>query len=314
MKIKHVLFFVAGCLSFIAACGLQGAVSEVQDAAQQAAKVERGRKGFDAAVTAVTIAATDAIGKAVSDATASSSAPRLRTQAEPLTVSLDTNNTGENGATLMAKGSIVVTTTDTGLNEQIDLALTWANAKLTVDGKEYTSTGQATMTGSLNITRTPYAVAGELAYKGTFTLDGESHSYNMVLKLTAMGMSWTGTVDGQPSSGSYDFPKKSDGANNNNTNNNDTSKPMACYNVDPGYEKCTHYTGSYWASDPEFSYSCGGTTNYPEQHLAACPAGHVNKCTTNTGGAMETVYYYYDDYTNLAAAQAGCGCTTCVWE
>lgn len=306
---------------FAASCGIQSAVNEINEAAEEAAKQARAQAGFEKAVSTVTEkvltqALTYASGATAAPAPAFSAAGEIHTSE-----TVDATAAVDGGGSISVKGTIkldgsypddfVGTTT---ITETLDLAVTWTGLKIkTDDGQELTSDGNITMAGTLTVTTVitaagaleSFTISGELTEKGTFTLDGESYTLDVKVTISQSGntitTSYTGTLNGKPVSGSesqtFDPYGQNDDGNNNNNNNTGTGK--AC-NMSESYV-CTEYNGSYWTDEVVAGNCAMGT-----QQASCSSTSRIGRCTSSAGTSYESVIHYYTGY---AAGDPATSCT-----
>jgi hypothetical protein len=215
-------FFLSSSLIFSAACGLGDAVSDVQkgldDAAKAAKKQEVGQKGFESAVSGVTAAVLEASMSAMTASTAPAFAP-ASTYATTGSSDINASSTA-NGGSVTAKGNITwtinsettmpagatVSTTTTSAKITLNLASTWTGMKLNIDNKVSDSSGNLTITGNIDFTQTDQndpVVTGTLTEKGKFNVDADQYDVDVVITMTSTGGSYTGTINGNPVSGTY---------------------------------------------------------------------------------------------------------------
>jgi hypothetical protein len=319
----------------VSACGIGQVVSELENAAAKAAKLEKGTASFKAAVTTV----TGQVLKVAMDATTTNTAAPAPNFSPLGEVSASKNidvSVQVDGGTLTLKGTVQVDGTypDNGIGDSeftqiVDLVTVWNGLQATSGSATIVTNGDTRVNGTISITTTvsesgdaTIAYTGTTTQKGTLTVEGETFDIDVTITISTSGnslsLAYSGTIDGESFSGSETQPLYN-GTQQNDSGNEQDDEEEEGQGLTPAHgcyaessNMCQQYYWSTLYMSSSTTLNCFNSSAW-EKKDAGCDAGWYGTCTWYAGTTSEFKTRYYSE--SASAESVGCNAgTSGVWS
>jgi hypothetical protein len=306
----------AFAVAMISACDIKDTIDEANADAEQRA---RGRAAVENAIPQITTQIMTEVSNAMGEAMTAATAPKFAASAlRPAatstgSIAVNATATPQGGGTVTVTGKIDWTinadqTTET-IHEGLALSATWDGIPANFNGTQYPTKGNETIEGSMDVSIANGAAtwSGKYYEKGSITMDGATYTFDIAIMVNNSGATYSGTVNGEPVSGTVTMPSTEVDTTNNGNNGNTgigthgtaDAGGMSC--DFPQSNGCVDFVGAGWTTQAVGAGCSNGT------RVASCTStNRIGRCVVNEGANMDAAYNWYGDASLASQYQTQC--------